>query len=233
MKNSIYITALALLYGCSCLAQTDSISKEHKNNMGKFDLEAYNYYRKGNYEGCEYTTTNENNDSVKIVLNKYKDFYVEHIIFLNTPFKKYYEYNIKTLNVRVENTMFYNCAIGLRREFDERGELIKEIDNDALYKFTRQDLVEKMRNEYDIELIDLKEQKAKNNFDTSLSRNAQTLLYYIHLPRGLDPQYGGSRLEVFEIDGTTGKLIRHFGNDARKHFEKPNQSDRKWSPLID
>ncbi len=186
--------------------------------MRKFDIETYNEYRTGNRTYYRYSKTDDNGDSIEITLEDFNaKKYLEYIIYINLPIKKYYEYNKKTLNMIFESETFYDCAIGFRREYDDNGALIKEIDNDAPFKFTWQDLVEKMRQDYAIELWDKQTKEYKGG--TNVSRGGQPLCYGVSIYREFIPEYGGWTKERFIIDGTTGKLVGHSGNDAREHPE--------------
>lgn len=224
MRKLIFIVYV-IIHAMICHAQIENNEQRNTSAMRKLNLEAYNKYRKGNREGCRYITTNENNDSVKIVLDKLRDCYSEHVLFLNSPLREVYEYNINTLKVIFEMEFFYNCPIGFRREYNENGELIKEINNDAPFKFTWQELIVKMREEYGIELWDLKEQRLKNQSGLSVGRDAEKITYRVRLYADFVYYEGfmGRSIERFEIDGTTGKLIKHWGNDNRKHPDTENE----------
>ncbi|MCV9929973.1 hypothetical protein OIU83_20095 [Flavobacterium sp. LS1R49] len=184
--------------------------------MKKFDLETLKKLRKGNDTYCRYITIDNNNDTIEVYLKENRDSYQETIIYLNTPIKKRLMYDKQTLNVVKEIESFYDCIIGFRREYDKKGKLLEEIDTDEPYKFSWKDLVEKMKMEYNIDLMDFKDQIKKSNLVSSLSRNAQAMKYCITLPCEFTPH--GAREQRFEIDATTGKTISHIGNSGKINF---------------
>lgn len=183
--------------------------------MKKFDLEAFEKHKKDNNTYCRYITKNDNDDTVEIFLIENKDSYQQTVTYLNTPIKKRFMYDKKTLTVTKEIESFYDCVIGFQREYNEKQELIKEINNDAPYKFSWQDLVSKMKNEYQIDLMDEKEQIKNNSHVSFLSRSTQTMKYSITMPCEFTPH--GVIEEKFEIDATTGKTIYHIGNQRKKY----------------
>jgi len=178
--------------------------------MAKFDLEAFYRHRKDNNNYCRYITTNTNGDRVEIYLTEHKDSYQQTIIYLNTPLKKRYMYNKKTLAITKEIESFYDCIIGFQREYNDKQELIKETNKDEPYKFSWKDLVRKMKDEYGINLMDEKEQIKNNNYISSISRDPKAMKYFIYIPCQFSPQ--GITEEKFEIDAVTGKTLYYTGN---------------------
>lgn len=183
--------------------------------MRKFDLEAFEKHKKDNNTYCRYITKNTNGDNVEIFLIEHKDSYQQTIIYLNTPIKQRFMYNKKTLTLIKEMESFYDCLIGFQREYNEKQELIKEINNDAPYKFSWQDLVNKMKMEYKIDLMNENEQIKNNSQVTVLSRNPHTMIYSITMPCQFTPH--GVMEEKFEIDAMTGKTIYHVGSQRKKY----------------
>lgn len=183
--------------------------------MKKFDLEAFENHKKDNNNYCRYITKDENGDSVEIFLIEHKDSYQQTITYLNTPIKQRYMYHKKTLTLIKEMESFYDCVIGFQREYNEKEELIKEINNDEPFKFSWQDLVSKMKTEYQIDLMDEKEQIKNNTQVTFLSRNSKTLRYSISMPCEFNPNRVSE--EKFEIDAATGDTIYHIGNQRKRY----------------
>lgn len=183
--------------------------------MKKFDLRAFNQHKKNSAIYCRYTKINDNGDTVETYLVANKDSYQETITYINTPIIKRYMYDKYTLNRTKEIVSFYDCVIGFRREYDEEGILIKEINNDTLYEFSWQDLVQKMKTEYDIDLMDKLDQIKNNDCVSSVSRNSQLMQYNIRIPRDYIPH--GIPEERFEIDATTGEVITHVRNKGKTY----------------
>lgn len=183
--------------------------------MRKFDLKAYNKNKKSNNNYCRYIKIDDYGTTIETYLIENKDSYQETVTYLNTPIKKRYMYDKSTLNVVKEVVSFYDCIIGFRREYDEDGTLITEINNDAPYKFSWQDLVQKMKKEYDIDLMDKLDQIKNDNSVSSVSRNPQVMQYNIRIPCKFIPH--GIAEERFEIDATTGEIISHIKNKEKTY----------------
>lgn len=179
--------------------------------MRKFDLDAFEKHKEDNNTYCKYITTNPDGNSTETYVKENKDSYQETITYLNSPIKKRYMYDKKTLKITKEIKSFYDCIIGFRKEYNENGDLIKVIDNDQPFLFTWQDLVIKMKTEFDIDLMDTN-LMYKNN-TSSVSRNSQEMKYLIIIPNDFMPHTCPE--EKFEIDATTGKLLYHIGNKKR------------------
>ncbi|MBF7090197.1 hypothetical protein IUY40_01395 [Flavobacterium sp. ALJ2] len=180
--------------------------------MRKFDLKAFSKHKKKN-NYCRYIKTDDNGVTIETYLIENKDSYQETITYLNTPIKKRYMYNKNTLNTTKEIVSFYDCIIGFRREYNEDGVLIAEIDCDAPYKLSWQKLIKKMKTEYDIDLMDKLDQIKNNNSVSSVSRNPQRMQYVIRIPCEFIPH--GISEERFEIDATTGEIISHIKNKEK------------------
>lgn len=187
--------------------------------MKKFDLTAFNKHKKGNNNYCRYIKTDDNGATIETYLIENNDSYQETITNLNTPIKKRCMYDKNTLNIVKEVVSFYDCIIGFRKEYNKEGVLITEINNDAPYKFSWQDLVQKMKTEYDINLMDKLDQIKNNNSVSSVSRNPQIMQYNIRIPCDFVPH--GIAEERFEIDATTGEIITHIKNKG-KIYPKAN-----------
>ncbi|WP_264536834.1 hypothetical protein [Flavobacterium sp. N1736] len=186
--------------------------------MKKFDLEAFREHKEDNNTYCKYISINPDGNTVETYIKENKDSYQETVTYLNSPIKKRYMYDKKTLKITKEIKSFYDCIIGFRKEYNENGELVKVIDNDKPFSFSWQDLVEKMKKEFDIDLMDLKNQMHKNNNISSVSRNSQEMKYFVVIPNNFIPHTCPE--EKFEIDATTGKLLHHIGN--KKRIEQKN-----------
>lgn len=181
--------------------------------MIKFDLEAFNNHKIENNNYCQYTTINTNGENIEVCLIEYENSYQQTIIFLNTPIKKRFLYDKKTLNVTKEIKSFYDCIIGFQREYNEKQELIKETNKDESYAFSWQDLVQKMKLEYNIDLMNKKEQINNDYCVASVSRNLSSMKYFIHIPCKFNP-YGISE-EKFEIDANTGETVYYNGSRGK------------------
>ena len=93
------------------------------------------------------------NNNIRYRLTTYKDIMVEERV-LNSPYTLYKLYDIKTNMLKSSARTFYGFAIEYSKEYDGEGKLIKEIDDDKPYQFSIEDLRKKLKNEYDIDIIE-------------------------------------------------------------------------------
>lgn len=183
--------------------------------MKKFDLKTFNERKKENTTYCRYIKKNDDGKNVETYLIENNDSYQETNTTLNTPIKERYMYDKNTLKITKKITSFYDCIIGFRKEYDENGILIKEINNDKPYTFSWQDLVQKMKMEYDIDLMDKLDQVKNDNCVSSVTRNPALMKYHIRIPREHMPH--GILEERLEIDATTGEVISHIKNKEKTY----------------
>ncbi|WET48451.1 hypothetical protein PYS58_17960 [Chryseobacterium indologenes] len=59
----------------------------------------------------------------------------------------------KNNNLKSIGRNFYSFPIGIFKEYDESGKLIREVNNDAPYKFSIDDLINKIKKEYDVDIV--------------------------------------------------------------------------------
>ncbi|QYS92309.1 hypothetical protein JJC04_07370 [Flavobacterium covae] len=71
----------------------------------------------------------------------------------NSPYEYHKSFFKKNNLLKSNLTIFYSFPIGITLEYDETGKLIKEINNDLPYKFSVDDLREKIKKEYDVDIV--------------------------------------------------------------------------------
>ncbi|WP_395075962.1 hypothetical protein [Flavobacterium sp.] len=150
------ITVLILFCFVSCKSQeTQNNNTIAKNNtMEYFDENDYNNLTVDNNYSPNINEKYyvDGNKKIRIIFRE-KTIQVEKTM-LNNPYEiiKIYFKNNKILYA--EGQDFYGIHIGLDKEYDETGKLIKQIDNDKPYQFSIEDLRKKLKNEYDIDIIE-------------------------------------------------------------------------------
>ncbi|AMA49710.1 hypothetical protein AWN65_09690 [Flavobacterium covae] len=133
-------------------------------------------------------------------------FRIKDKIFPVTYVKIYY---IKTKTIHIESQDFYGFPIGILKEYDESGKLIKEIDYDKDFKFSIEDLCKLIKSEYDIDLmikpnsndsraVQYNVGRGKSEFAKGFVANCYTVQFYIQ-------DGGGDKMLV--IDGNTGEIL--------------------------
>jgi len=239
MRNYMIFVILLMFTGCA--TQQKTIKKEV--NMRKFNIDLFEK-NKNNDNYYDYVTTDQNGDSLQIRLADEEQYYQENIKVLNTPFEKVYQYSKLTYNVIFEVETFYNCVIGVRKRYNNQGELIKETDFDAGFNFSWLDLVKMLKEKYDIDLMDIKGQIERNKRISVGRSNLEEhpKSYTVMIPIRWDVKgvhYGllkrpiliSSDGEVFFLTNDDGKILI----DNREEFKKGKLGKKKgaWSTLFD
>ena len=104
----------------------------------------------------------------------------------------------KTLMLKSEVKTFYGVPIGLHKEYDENGQIVKTTNCDSLNHFSVSDLVKAMKKRFNIDLLKL-------NRRTYISRNVNSdyrrPVYHIRYPNS--DMLGKEII----IDGNNGKTL--------------------------
>jgi hypothetical protein len=93
-------------------------------------------------------------DGSQITLKDAGAYYTEEIRKeSNSPFATTYRFFKSSLKLKGSGSLFYKIATGVFKEYNEKGELVSEKDFDAQYKFTIDSLIDKMKKEFNINLL--------------------------------------------------------------------------------
>lgn len=198
------ISAALFIHITGCKSQIQNNSNVKNDTMEFFNIRNFQENQIGN----EYNFTLE--DGTKIRQIDFGNYYAEDIKYTDSPYeirKAYYKNNGF---LWVKGKKFYGFEIGIWREYNPAGELTKETDYNKPYKFSVEDLIKKMKDEYHIDIL-------HNSLHIYISRYTNELgAKYdvcIHLKEN---KY--SDMKCFIIDGTTGKTISE--NIVRAETEK-------------
>jgi hypothetical protein len=164
----------------------NDISELRKNELKTLALEISPY-------DATYTT-----DKETIILIDSKNYIHLTKIEKDSIYSIVEGYYKQSKSLLVEGKKFKDLKVGIWKEYNESGELIKETDYEKGFKFSSKSLIEKMKTEFDIDVFD----------ETSISvgryeRHIYGIMLY---PTG----------EGFLIDGNTGDLLFRGYCDAEK-----------------
>lgn len=167
------------------------ISKiKSKKVIDKLNTEEYQIILSGN------ESVQQNADSVTRITDE-GDGFKKHIFYNNNPFETIKLYSKETLNIKIEETIFYNFLTGIAKEYDSQGELIKEVNWDANYRFSVQQLIEKMMRQFNIDLLSRTGKGVIRGYDHG---------YFYLVILNLTANSKGQTRQI-KIDGDTGKVI--------------------------
>ncbi|WP_281310407.1 hypothetical protein [Flavobacterium flavigenum] len=138
--------------GCKSQEKKGNITTQQKDSMEQFDIKKYEKLEKDNkYE------SKENDVFYRSDITRYRIIFQDVIQVeerkVDSPYKLYKIYFKNTFNLKGIEKTFYGFSIGITKEYDENGELIKETNYDLLYKFSIEDLREKIKREYKVDIV--------------------------------------------------------------------------------
>lgn len=120
--------------------------------MGKFDINLFNKLEKDDKQ----VSTEEDGfykfQDKRYRISLYKEIQVEETN-VNSPNSYYKVYFKKSRQLKAEGNNFYSFPIGISKEFDEKGNLINEIDYNKDYQFSIEDLQKKMKEIYNVDIM--------------------------------------------------------------------------------
>lgn len=210
MKTIILTISLLITIGCK--AQMD-------NNLKDIDMK---YFNENNFKDWEldtnYTQSKEvkylkrGNERMEIIIgDKTKQIVISGV---KSPYTHIYRYNANTNVLFQESRRFYSIFIGKTKTYDEMGKLIKTQDWDILYKISIEKLVEIVKYQLKIDLMDYSNQKNVNRYDGKMY--SKIPIYVINITLGRD------RGRIITIDATTGEILFDKELDAE---EEDNYKD--------
>ena len=186
MKKLIFllITVIAL---SNCSAQTTNnnlnIKKREKiMNDRKFDIEEYRKVIKKNPFADRMLRTDKNGMVIEMNTEYDKSEiigYREDCSYPHSPYTYSYEYNTEGYLIKSWATFYGNMWVGKMIEYDGKEFKIKETDFDAPYKFSVTDLVNKMKRDCHVDLMDKQKVLSVNRFER---KNLRTT-YYASIPQ--------------------------------------------------
>ncbi|OXA90471.1 hypothetical protein [Flavobacterium hercynium] len=204
MKKVLFLLFIITTYSCN--SQIKATSKKTKNNQNKNEVRYFNIEQYKDWEiDNRYSQAEDDKflkkDSERVQIWSHKGkIQIERSSVIN-PYRRTYVYDKKTGILRVFVMEFYQISIGIEKTYDEKGVHLYEIDNDKPYKFSLQQLIEKVKKEYDIDLEDRRQNAVADRW---LEGDAQKPYYEVYMRSKKSPNY---EMDCIIIDGTTGEIL--------------------------
>lgn len=202
--RTFFLLALLFLYGCN-RQQENTIPINEKVTSKKFNLDSFKKKAKLKkiirdakfvYIGeCEFIE----NDSIYKWEEQEKVFY-EEVKNINGKFKRVSNYNKETLLISSGATFFYRIPIGITRLYNQKGQLIKEINNDENYPFSIFELIIKLRATHN---INLDGGQQVGGVDRYFEKSFNRYIYSINYKNAIDNQ-----LKYIVVDAKNGKILK-------------------------
>ena len=205
----LFLTTLS-----SCGNQSKKLRNKNKNKMEYFNIDIYKDWESDtNWSSRENKKFLEKGSERTIIWFYKNKIQVTKSSVLN-PYTKIFVYNEKTNMLLTYVLQFYQFPIGTGKHYDENGILIKEIDHDAPYSFSVKEVIEKVKQQYNIDLEDktqdgaLKRDKHKEYLNP---------VYEVYLPS----KESSNKTDYILIDGKTGEVLYETSFSKREENQIP------------
>ena len=129
------------------------------------------------------------------------DYYNFDIKLPDSPYGAEYIYFKNPIQLKIEYNKFYSASIGILKEYDIQDNLIKEINLDAGFGFSLQNVIDKMQADYKIDLLH-PPKGLYRDLERSLAKSNTPPIYKFAFD---DNKINNRRIIV--LNGNTGELI--------------------------
>lgn len=143
------------------------------------------------------------NDSV-VQLEDNGDYYYERRQKNNEKLKKSFVYNKTTHLIVANGTLFNDLPIGIHRIYNEKGELIREINYDENYSFSVYDLIEKIKVTHQ---FDLNNAKVQSYVSRDFDKSRNIYIYMIAYEKDENKVLKNGQSKYIAVDGQTGEIV--------------------------
>ncbi|SIS48019.1 hypothetical protein SAMN05421766_102203 [Zobellia uliginosa] len=198
MKILLKYTILLVLF-TNCKAQNDP---QKTTKMKTFDIETFN---KNKNRLNEYTFISDDSTVTKQSDDVYE--YYETVKSKESFFQSINRY-YKSGNIKLEGQIFQNFfQKGIWKEYDEKGNLIKETDYDAPYKFIWEDILKLIKNrKLDMDAYGFEVTRSFGFGTENIGKETEKPFWAITYNKSEEDMLLG----VIIIDGITGKIIKEY-----------------------
>ena len=125
------------------------------------------------------------------------------------PYKNKNKYDIRTKRLILQSYFFYNCQIGVWKDWSKTGKLIKEINCDEPYKLSVKDIITLVNQKFNIDLLDM-------NLLLNVDRyNRSVPIYIISITK---PNTRGQEIRYITISADNGEILFDKMLSSEKDF---------------
>jgi len=213
MKHLILIAFLLSMSSCEGqnkkkpVQKTTTVKNKTPHLIKKDTME---YYNKNEYkdwkidpEHCSLFPCADNDkfimkgdERINIFTDEKRFIQVERSSIIN-PYKIVKVYSFKNKQLLNLSKDFYSSPVSYEK-YDEKGKIVEVKNYNEPYKFTIEDLIEKIKKEYKVDLGDKSEGSAAG-------RTSKDGVFYYEV--FLRHKTGEQKMEYLLVDGTTGKTV--------------------------
>ena len=191
--RAVYLYTLLLL-SLGCKAQEFDLC-----GMKRFDEKVFKDWEKDNLYVQMYDWDRflkKGDERVRII--KTDSFIQVEFSSIVNPYKNKYKYDISTKCLILQSYFFYNCQIGVWKNWTKTGKLIKEVNCDKPYKLSVKDIITLVNEKFSIDLLDM---NLLLNVDRS---NRNVPIYIISVTK---PNTRGKEIRYITINADNGEIL--------------------------
>ena len=203
MKTFYLYTLLLLSLGCK--AQEFDL-----RGMKRFDEKVFKDWEKDNLYVQMYDWDRflkKGDERVRII--KTDSFIQVEVSNIANPYKNKYKYDIRTKRLILQSYFFYNCPIGIWKDWSKTGKLIKEVDYDEPYKLSVKDIITLVNQKFNIDLLDMKLLLNVDRYNRSVP------IYIISITK---PNTRGQEIRYITISADNGEILFDKMLSSEKDF---------------
>ncbi|WP_454989926.1 hypothetical protein [Capnocytophaga sputigena] len=196
---------IVLLLSLGCKAQEFDLP-----NMKRFDEKVFKDWEVDTQYDQMYDWDRflkKGDERVRII--KTDSFIQVEVSNIANPYKNKYKYDIRTKRLILQSYFFYNCQIGIWKDWSKTGKLIKEINCDEPYKLSVKDIITLVNQKFNIDLLDM-------NLLLNVDRyNRSVPIYIISITK---PNTRGQEIRYITISADNGEILFDKMLSSEKDF---------------
>ena len=196
---------IVLLLSLGCKAQEFDL-----RNMKRFDEKVFKDWEVDTQYVQMYDWDRflkKGDERVRII--KTDSFIQVEVSNIANPYKNKNKYDIRTKRLILQSYFFYNCQIGVWKDWSKTGKLIKEVDYDEPYKLSVKDIITLVNQKFNIDLLDM-------NLLLNVDRyNRSVPIYIISITK---PNTRGQEIRYINISADNGEILFDKMLSSEKDF---------------
>ena len=202
----IFYLYIVLLFSLGCKAQVFDL-----RDMKRFDEKVFKDWEVDTVYVQMYDWDRflkKGDERVRII--KTDSFIQVEFSSIANPYKNKYKYDIHTKRLILQSYFFYNCPIGIWKDWSKTGKLIKEVDYDKPYKLSVKDIITLVNQKFNIDLLDM-------NLLLNVDRSIRSVpIYIISITK---PNTRGKEIRYITISAYNGEILFDKILSSEKEFD--------------
>ena len=200
MKKILILSLLFCINSCNSQIKK-TITNNKPNTMEYFNINNYK-----NWEEDTERTSSEKDKYLKFKEKRVSIEYFNNVVRveesnISSPYLFFKVFYTSNNSLKLNGQTFYTVDYGIWRSHDEKGKLIKVDDLDKSYKFSLENLINKMKEEYNLDLMNKSSTVSISRYEEK--KDLHVTLYEIWYRDRENRQL----IHCYLISGTTGKTI--------------------------